>query len=189
MNNVLYIEKSNFNDVLNKVVQTILNEKIVIIPTDTIYGFSALPQCEDKIREIKKRDAKPFLYLISKIKQLNYFNINERKYINVLKKNWPNPITFLMNNCFNKKIGIRLPNNRFLTKMIDKIDIPIISTSVNYSGEPLIENIEDIVKEFSDKVELIVINKIFSGNIASTIVDISEENYKIIREGAVKFIC
>lgn len=189
MDKVLYIDKNNSDDISEIVSRMIKNEKVIIIPTDTIYGFSSLDICEGRIRDIKKRDDKPFLYLISNIEQLSFFNIDFGKYIDILEKNWPNMITFLMKNNKNEKIGIRFPDNDFLIKIIDKIGKPIVSTSVNYSGEPILNNENEIIKEFYEKVDLIVIDKNYKLSMSSTIVDISEPVFKIIREGIVKFKC
>lgn len=189
MKKVISINENNFDDVVEISYQFLKDGKVVILPTDTVYGFSSVPKEENKIREIKNRDEKPFLYLISKISQLDYFKIDIEKYIKMLEKNWPDSITFLMDNIDNKKIGVRYPKDDFLTKVIDKLQTPIVSTSVNYSGCPILKDKDEIIKEFYDKVDLIIINDKLNNDTASTVVSLLENDYKIIREGIVKFKC
>jgi L-threonylcarbamoyladenylate synthase len=175
-----------------EIATAIKESKIVIMPTDTIYGFSCIKKSEAKLREIKKRENKPFIYLVSNYEMIKRFDINNDIdidiYRNVLEKNWPNMITFILLTKNNEKIAFRMPNDPVLLKIIDIVGEPIVSTSVNYSGEPIITDIDHIKLEFCNKVDLIVVNKAFTGDKESTIVDLTDGNYKIIREGVVKFI-
>lgn len=189
MGKINFLNNDNIHKIVEITAKVILERKIVILPTDTIYGFSALVECEDSVRELKKRDGKPFIYLISQKKELDYFNIDYLKYDEILSKNWPGPITFLMNNKFNQKTGVRLTNNKFINALIDKVGLPLISTSVNYSNEKPIEDISKITEEFEELVNLIVVDEGYKPGLSSTIVDISTQDYKIIREGEAKFVC
>lgn len=189
MGRVIFLEEANFEKSVEDTFKTLQMGGVVIIPTDTIYGFSSLQISSEKIRDIKKRDDKPFIYLISDINQLSSLNVDKNQYLAILEKNWPASITFLMKNIREEKIGARLPKNNFIKKIIDKLNEAIVSTSVNYSGEKLINAPDEIIKEFGDKTDLIVIDKNFRGDKASTIVDISSKEHKIIREGSVVFKC
>jgi len=188
MENIVEIDDKCKDSQINIVANSIKESKIVIMPTDTIYGFSCIKKSENKLREIKKRESKPFIYLISNYNMFKEFDIDIDVYKNILEKNWPNMITFILLNKKNEKVAIRMPNDPILLKIIDIVNEPIISTSVNYSGEPIITNIDHIIDEFYNKVDLIVVNRSFLGSKESTIVDLTEDKYKIIREGAVKFI-
>jgi len=180
--------KGNYTDnILTIIEEFILSGKIVIMPSDTIYGFLSLPDCEDRIRIIKNRDEKPFLFLISDFDQLASIGINHENYNNILKKYWPGSITFILKSGIMNTVGVRLPDNDILRNIIRNIEKPLISTSVNLSGFPPINNADLIIKDFGKKVDLIIIDKNFNISSASTIVDLTQKPYKIIRKGNINF--
>ena len=188
--NTLFNYKNDDNIiVINKICGTLLNDGLVIAPCDTIYGILALPRNEDKVRSVKKRDEKPFLYLISDISQLSFFNININLYKKILDKNWPGNITFIMSSTNGKNYGIRMPQTEYLIDIINRINFPLISTSVNFSGESFLSDPQEIINNFSELVSLIVIDESFSPQKPSTIVDITGNQYKILRKGDKDFIC
>lgn len=188
MTEIIKIDNQFYNDdVIKNIVKTIKNGKIIIMPSDTIYGFLCLPELEEELRILKKRDEKPFLYLISNFEDLNYFKIEYKSKIDLLKRNWPGPFTFLLKNIENNIYGFRLPDWEVLRKIINQIGSPLISTSVNYSGQAAMNDINEIKNEFNNKVDLIVDDCLFKANIASSIIDISEKTYKIIRKGSAEF--
>lgn len=184
---VIEINKNYSDKVISEIIQFIKNDKIIIMPSDTIYGFLSLPSQENKLRQIKKRDNKPFLYLISQLNQLKELKINLQDYKIILEKYWPGPITFILKQDKNKTIGVRMPKWGILQKIISKIGFPLISTSVNYSGMQLINDKDEIIKEFSEKVDLIIIDDNYTQSISSTIVDISKKPYQILRKGSISF--
>ncbi len=189
MNKIVEIADSKYEDFqLEEIANAIRDSKVLIMPADTIYGFSSIKSSEARVREIKRREVKPFIYLISNYDMLKSFDINIDIYKTILERNWPNMITFILKNRVGEKIGIRMPNDSTLLEIVERVKEPIVSTSVNYSNEPPITDIDEIIDEFHDKVDLIVADRSFSGIKESTIVDLSENRPKIIREGAAKLI-
>ncbi len=177
----------NYNDdVINKISSLIKKNKIVIMPSDTVYGFLALPKMENKLRKIKKRDVKPFLYLINDLDMLDYLGIDKNLNIEILNKYWPGPFTFILDNK-SGGVGVRMPDSKELRQIIKEAESPLISTSVNYSGEESLNEINEIIKEFQDKADLIISDKIFKSTIASAIVDLRNNPYKILRKGSIEF--
>jgi len=186
-NKVIEINSEYPDRLVLNIIKLIKDEKIIIMPSDTVYGFLSLPSQESRLREIKKRDKKPFLFLISNFSQLNKINVNTKTNKLILEKYWPGPITFILNQKNNNSIGIRMPDWYLLQKIIDGVGLPLISTSVNYSGMPVLNNIKDIINEFSEKVDLIIFDKSFKQDISSTIVNLTKKPYKILRKGSVLF--
>ena len=137
---VVIVDKIYPDDLIFKLIKLIKGGKIIIMPSDTIYGFLCLPSRENKLREIKKRDKKPFLFLISDFNQLNTLEINTEKVKDILEKYWPGSITFILHRDDGKSIGIRMPHWFLLRRIIDNVGSPLISTSVNYSGMPSFNN-------------------------------------------------
>lgn len=176
-------------DIIDMVVDYLLKDKVIIMPSDTIYGFLTRVKNENRLREIKNRDEKPFLHIISNYSQLAMLDIEVERYIKILEKNWPGSISFLMYDKNNKKIGVRMPDFYVLKNLLDKVNEPLLSTSVNFSGLPAMNNPEDIIRDFHNLVDLIIIDKNFKEGSASTIVDLTTNPYTIIRKGEKDFKC
>lgn len=174
--------------------------KIFIYPTDTIYGIGGNPFNEDVVRriaEIKGRDyKKQFIWLLSDLENLmNYVDIIYQNHIEFLRKIWPAPVTIILN--LNERtqkitkcntIAARIPKNDFCLKLLMEISRPLVSTSVNKSGEKPLNQIEEIVKTFSRQVDAIFFNSEKEEKKFSTIIDLTSEKPKLLREGSVKFV-
>ena len=127
-NKVIVINKNYTSKVISKIIKLLKDNKIIIMPSDTIYGFFSLPTQENKLRQIKRRDNKPFLYLISNLNQLKILNIDLRHYKFILEKYWPDPITFILKQDKNRTIGVRMPKWDILQRIINDVGFPLIST-------------------------------------------------------------
>lgn len=176
-----------------------LEGTVFIYPTDTIYGFGANPFNEDAVRKIDnikgRKDSKPYILLIDGIDTLiKYVDIKSEKHLDFLLSIWPNPVSVVLN--LNKKTksilklntaAFRIPNHRFCLKLLQEIKMPLISTSVNRSDmEPLTE-ISLIKDAFSSEVEAIFYTEKKSFIKASTLIDLSDSNPVLLREGKIKF--
>lgn len=155
--------KIDLNNLKNKDINLIVSYlgkgKVIVCPTDTIYGLSCLATDEKairKVRKIKERDKnKPFLVLVSSLTMVKrYCKVNKRQY-QYLKKVWPGPVTVVLKNkgklpraltAGQDSMAVRLPKNNFLCTIIRRVGLPIISTSINISGEKNIVNLADIEK-------------------------------------------
>ena len=181
-------------------VELFRSGKVFIYPTDTIYGLGGNPLDDlvvKRINEIKGRDEKKhFIWLLSDIeKVLNYAEIVNENHLEFLQKIWPAPVTVILNlNERTKKVAkqetaaIRIPQNDFCLKLLKEISRPLISTSVNRSGNDPINQIEKIINDFSQDVEAIFFSSQAQGNVYSTIIDLTSEQPKLIREGSIKFV-
>lgn len=183
---------------MKEIVKVIRDGGIVIMPTDTIYGIIADATNEDAIRrvyDIKKRDGnKPILMLVNSYEMLDKYvmNVNdiERKLMDNI---WPGPLTMILK----KKnvsdlltggldtVGIRYPDNKMLIDIMNEIDVPLLSTSVNVSGEKSATNIEYINEDILSNVDYVFDDGECNG-VASTIVVVEDKEVKVLREGSIK---
>ena len=163
----------NLKDVLlNKAADAIGKGKVIVFPTDTVYGFladAANKKAVEKIFRIKKRPRlKPLAVFVKNLKmakELAEINPEQEK---ILKKYWPGKYTFILksqipnpkfqiNSKFkilnsklltkNGKLALRIPKYKPLNDLLKKINKPLAQTSVNVSGNPPLSKISDI-KEF-----------------------------------------
>ncbi|MDG2164380.1 MAG: L-threonylcarbamoyladenylate synthase [Flavobacteriales bacterium] len=195
----IYNDNPNEKEI-DEVVKCLQNGGIIIYPTDTVYGLGcdinnkkALERIA-RIKGIKLKDAN-FSFICFDLSNLSKYakQINSRTF-KLLKRIFPGPFTIILKGTnkipkifSNKKktVGIRIPNNNIVREIVKKFGNPIVSTSIldenaviEYSTDP-----ELIYEKYKDLVDL-VIDGGYGMNIASTVVDCTDENdYKIIREG------
>ncbi|MGB5287514.1 MAG: L-threonylcarbamoyladenylate synthase [Ignavibacteriaceae bacterium] len=174
--------------------------RIFIYPTDTIYGIGGNPfdkNVVSRITAIKSRnEKKQFIWLISDFENLlNYVDVTFENHFDFLQKIWPGPVSVVLNlNDRTKKItnfetiAVRIPNNNFCQKLLNEIRQPLISTSANKSGKDPINQIETIIENFSQDVDAIIFSSDQFQQISSTLIDLTTEQPKLIREGSTKFV-
>lgn len=183
---------------IDKIVKEIKQGNLVIIPTDTVYGISADMTNEraiKKVYEAKNRDkSKPLILLVSNIDMLKKYteklNPLEEE---IIKKYLPGKLTILLhkNNKVSDEItagsnlvGIRIPDNKNLIQIIDKIGNPIISTSANISGKATITDPKEIEKDLLKHISYIE-NAGTINTEPSSIIKIENEKIVIIRKESI----
>jgi L-threonylcarbamoyladenylate synthase len=177
------------------------NNGVIIYPTDTLYGlggnFFSLTAMET-IDTIKNRKDMPYSAAVSGIKMLeSLVDTIPSVFYDLYDKLLPGKFTLLFkaSKSLNKtllknrdKIGIRIPNVPDILKLIEILNTPLISTSVNRSGEPPLNDPGAIVREFSGSnarfsVPLQINAGILPESKGSTILDITDTPIKCIRKG------
>jgi len=167
--------------------------KIVILPTDTVYGFSGIvdvpgnrPYAADAaIRAIKGRaETKPFIQLIADPSDLQRYS--DEVIPKTLLSKWPGPLTIIVL----RKDGVtttafRCPGDPWLRSIVAQCGAPVYSTSVNRSGSPVLTTEQEIVKEFSDEADLIITDGDRKNAVPSTIVRVDDGTVKVLRQGSV----
>ncbi|WP_318662815.1 L-threonylcarbamoyladenylate synthase [Treponema sp.] len=171
-------------------VQSLKAGNIIIIPTDTVYGFSGIVDEQNntdaKIRKIKGREeTKPFIQLIAEPSDIKKYtdDVIPENILNL----WPGPLTIIVKNK-NSDVttAYRCPDDEWLNYILKETGKPIYSTSANRSGHPILESIDEIENEFSDEVDVIIDDGDKKGGVASTIVSIGNGSVKILRQGKIK---
>ena len=193
----LYNENPNENDI-SRVVEVLRRGGLIIYPTDTVYGLGCditNTKALEKIARIKgvKLEKANFSFVCSDLKNLSdYVKQIDTSTFKLLKRTLPGPYTFIMqgnNNLpkdFKKKktVGIRVPDNLIARTIVEKLGNPIVSTSI-YDEDDVIEYTTDpelIFEKWQNKVDL-VIDGGYGDNVASTVIDLSGDAPKVLREG------
>lgn len=171
--------------------------KIVIIPTDTVYGFSGIVDgrhysyhTDTEINRIKKSDDnKPLIQLLSKTEDIKKYT---RDLIpDELLAKWPGALTIIVHTFEKdgnrKTTAFRCPDDEWLRNVIALCGAPVYTTSVNFSGEEVLDNVQDIKNAFGSEVALIIDDGSKKGLKPSTIVKIEEDgSVTVVRQGAVE---
>lgn len=170
--------------------------KVIIFPTDTVYGIGT-PIFDldgiERIYKIKKRDKnKPLACLCANIDQIKDIAILDDIAIKLINKFLPGPLTLVLKSNNNVKekigyetIGVRIPNS-IIAKNILLANGPMLTTSVNDSGSVPENEFLPILNKYEDDVDLIYDTNIKSSNIPSTVVSIINNDIRILRIGEIK---
>ena len=183
---------------IDKVVRVLRKGGIIIYPTDTVYGLGCdirNTKALEKIARIKKikLEKANFSFICKDLSNLSdYVKQIDTPTYKILKKSLPGAYTFILpgNNSlpkvFKKKktVGIRVPDNNIAREIVNALGNPIVSTSI-YDEDELVEYTTDpeLIFEKWQKLVDIVIDGGYGDNIPSTVVDLSNGEIKIIREG------
>jgi len=189
--------KISCNDVDIQIATKAINDgAIVIFPTDTVYGLGCNPYNHDavlSIYEIKKRKkTKPFPvigYSKKELEKIAEFNPLEEK---IAEKFWPGPITLILkikdkeiqkSLDLEGKIAVRVPNNQCILALLKECKL-LVGTSANISGTGPFNDPKECGKNLSG-YDLLIDGGIISGQGESTIVEIENNDVKILRKGNV----
>ena len=193
----IYEENPNPKEI-DKVVSVLKKGGLIIFPTDTVYGLG----CDitnikalERVAQIKgvKLEKSNFSFICHDLSNLSdYVKQIDSSTFKLLKRALPGPYTFILPsakslpNPFKKKktVGIRVPNNNIAIEIVKKLGRPIISTSIRDEDE-IIEYTTDpeLIKEKWDNLVELVIDGGYGDNEPSTIIDASDGEPVIIREG------
>lgn len=195
----IHDENPSFRQI-QKVVEVLNNGGVVIYPTDTVYGMGCSiykPKAVERISLIKgiPLSKANFSLICCNLSDLSTFAkpLNNNIY-KAMKKCLPGPYTFIINASSNvpklfmskkKTIGIRVPENNIIQAIVKELGHPIMSTSIKNSEDEIIEYLVDpelIHDKFEDLVDL-VINGGYGGIDPSTILDCTDDEITVIREG------
>lgn len=185
-------------DNIQKAIACIKNEEVVGIPTETVYGIGVDPLSQaavDKIFNLKERDEnKPLSILVNSFHDLIKLKIIS-KVPEIVELYWPGPLTIIVESELNfadgvgtknpNSIGVRVPDNELTLELLKKTG-PLAVTSANISGQEDITNEKDAESVFGDKIGHYLQGSALHGS-GSTIVDFRDEEFKVIREGPLKW--
>lgn len=198
----IYLKEEQIDETkIEEIANAIKEGKLIIFPTDTVYGIGTNAYNEEackKIYEIKGRPScKPLIILISDTSMIEDLveNISPKEQ-KIIEKFWPGPLTIK----FKKRKGIlpdiisagdeyvriRLIKNGLIYKIIEKAEVPVVAPSANISGHPTGIKIDNIIKELGGKVDYILDCGDYKSDEPSTIIQVEDEKIVVIREGKIK---
>ena len=177
-------------EILKKAGNFLREGKLVVFPTETVYGLGASALKEealDRVYRIKNRPKdKPLSYHFADLKDFYDFagtGLDPRQ------KEWfdkliPNPVTLVYFDHLRKKtLGVRFPENRIAREIIRYSRCPVIATSANFSGEASGVSVEEMSDAFLDQVDFVIDAGLTEKMQESTVVDISDSRPVILRQG------
>ena len=184
---------------IEEVVKCLKEGGLIIYPTDTVYGMGCdihNARAVERICQIKgiKPNKNNFSFICNDLSNISDYAKISTATFKLMKKHLPGPFTFILegNNkvpkvlAQNKKtVGIRIPDNVIPRIIVQELGNPIITTSL-HDDDDILEYPTDpelIFEKFQNLVD-IVIDGGYGNNVPSTIVDATNEDFEMIRQGA-----
>ncbi len=199
----IYEENPNPREI-GRVVEVLRNGGIIIYPTDTVYGIGCditNSKAVEKIARYKNIQVEKsnLSFICSDLSHISdYTRPIPNHTFKLIKRHLPGPFTFILNASNNvpkyfkgkkKTVGIRVPDSEISREIVRQLGNPILSTSVHDEDE-IIEYTTDpelIHEKFGDWVD-IVIDGGYGGNVPSTVVDCTDHDPEVVRQGKGEFI-
>ena len=196
---ILKIHPNRISESKIKVVIDALKDGgVIVFPTDTVYSFGGdiySPKAIDRLIRLSGKKRPDFSFICYDISQAQeYINGLDTPVFKEMKRLFPGPYTLIVNASpqvsrffqTNKKtVGIRIPDNEVARTIAKTLGHPIISTSLHDEDAILdyITDPDEMEKRFHSQVAL-VIDGGTGGNLPSTVIDFTNDDPVLIREGA-----
>lgn len=181
---------------MNEICDVIQKGGIVAFPTETVYGVGIHFDDEEaleRLMEAKNRDySKAITLMVADKKDISQYAYISPQAQKMIDQFMPGMITLI----FKKKesvrdsmtngkstIGIRIPDSEFVLSLLKKVG-PMLVTSANLSQHSNTTSTQEVLNQLDGRIDLVVDGKT-SDNIASTVVDVSQEEIKILRAGKI----
>lgn len=181
---------------INEAASILKSGGLIAFPTETVFGFGVVFDNENSYKrliDVKRRPPeKPFTLMCADVEDVEKFALTDDRSQKLIKRFMPGQFTIILDAkdvlpsyCVSKenKVGIRIPNDEFVQDLIRKTGKPLLVPSANKSGEPPINNSDEIVRQFENEIDGVIIGEANS-KVPSTIV-LVDKDIQVIREGLI----
>ena len=180
---------------IRSVVDILKKGGIVVYPTDTYYGMGCdimNKKAIERIYQLKKRDkSKPFSFICSGLKNISdYAKVSNYAY-KTMKRLLPGPYTFILEGSKlvpkmmltkRKTAGIRVPDNKICLGLVEKLENPIITTSVTLPDGTILNEASLIHDVFRNRIDMVIDGSIVPGK-PSSVISLINDAPEVLREG------
>lgn len=181
---------------INEAASILKSGGLIAFPTETVFGFGVVFDNENSYKrliDVKRRPPeKPFTLMCADVEDVEKYALTDDRSQKLIKRFMPGQFTIILDAkdvlpsyCVSKenKVGIRIPNDEFVRDLIRKTGKPLLVPSANKSGEPPINNSDEIVRQFENEIDGVIIGEANS-KVPSTIV-LVDKDIQVIREGLI----
>jgi L-threonylcarbamoyladenylate synthase len=172
---------------------------VIAYPTDTFYGLGADPRDPEAVKRIfaiKGREAgQPILLLLRDRSEVAaWASVVTPSAERLMERFWPGPLTLVFPAAPHVlpeltggggTIGLRVPGNELTRELLRNLGTALTGTSANRSGGRDPRTVKEVMREVGDRVDLVLDGGATTGDRPSTVVDVTVEPPRIIRQGAI----
>ena len=191
---------NNMNTSMDQYIALVNNGGVIIYPTDTACGIGCRIDDDEAVRriyEIKGRDlGKAVPVLCSSLEMVQkYTEPVSAEVEKLMQTYWPGALTIVLKAKTphvsslvlgkDNTIGVRIPEDLQIRQLIEKVGVPIVGTSANLAGEPTVFDTKDVTADVRSKVDAMIEGECPKRQ-SSTVVDITQSPWTILRQGAVE---
>ena len=185
------------NQLFEKALKALQDHKVISFPTETVFGLGIFYddfEAYNLLNKIKnRREDKPYTMMLYDVDEIdNYANV-DRKFLPIIKKYMPGSLTILVKAKENvpnyvthdtKIIGIRIPSNKEALDLLRFVKKPLLVPSANKADQKPAINDKEVKAIFGDEITAIIPGEAVGG-VASTIIDLTGDEIKLIRKGPI----
>lgn len=186
-----------YNEAIIDAIESLKDDGVIIVPTDTVYGLATLSSSEiaiEKIYEMKKRSKnKPLPIIVNSYKMLKGVIKIDDDTINKIASFFPGCVTIVAkrNPDFKyfdaKTVAVRMIDSPLINKLIESVNEPLTLTSANISSKGNVTDPMELIELFDGAIDCMFMDG-RAKNYESTIIEILEnKEIKLLREGKVSF--
>jgi L-threonylcarbamoyladenylate synthase len=185
------------HDVMARAAGVLKNGGLVIFPTDTVYGIAASafhPDARKAIYHLKGRAfSKPLIIMPPDIEALKVFAEVPERACAIVKEFWPGPLTLVLPTTAMGKlvmggrpdVGARIPDSPVALALLKTCGFPLMTTSANLSEKPSAICAQEVIEDFTGKVDMIIDGGTCRHSRESTVIDATHFHFVVIREGCL----
>jgi len=195
-------------DVIHRSVQALAEGKLVVFPTETVYGLAASAldaAAVQRLAEVKGRSVDHPLALAVKSADEAFDYVPDISPIGrrLARRCWPGPVTLVLGDNHpdsliqrlpasvrelvvpGKTLGLRVPAHPIILEVLQLMAGPLALTSANHSGQPDAVSADEVIEYFGDRVELVLDDGRSQFAQSSSVIRIDERRVNVLRQGVV----
>lgn len=196
----IYPENPN-SKAIDSVVDVLRGDGVIIYPTDSVYAFGCSlnsPKAIERMREIKGDNKKGFAIMCDSLSTVSEYTKLDNQAFKLLKRNTPGAFTFILtpsskmpDKVLEKRrtIGVRIADNAVACSIVAALGVPLVTSSVRnldqdveYTTDP------ELIAEKYGAVVNLVVDAGYGETVPTTLVDTTEGEIQILRQGVAELI-
>jgi L-threonylcarbamoyladenylate synthase len=187
------------SDILERAAECLRAGGLAAFPTDTVYGVAALasdPVAVKKLFEAKNRAPdKAIPILLARVEELERVveHVPEAA-VRLARAFWPGALTLVFRRrrdfvspalAGGETVAVRVPDHPLVQAIIERVREPLAGTSANLSGRPSPVTAEEAREQLGGSLDIIIDGGRCPGGVESTVVDVTADPPRVLREGAI----
>lgn len=169
--------------------QALRNGRLVVFPTETVYGIGANAQNKKaltRLRKLKERPKNPFSFHIAAKSDLERLNcVVDKTAKKIIDRFWPGPLTLVLKTSKGEGAGVRMPAHPVALKLLREVGVGIVAPSANFKDDKPATTGKSAYKDLNGIVDIVIDSGKTKVGVSSTVLDLTKSPAKILREGSI----